>query len=63
MAEIVNLRQARKAKVRTEREKRAEQNRVIHGRSKADRERDAKIAGRSVAFLDGHRLDPDGKDR
>ena len=34
MAEIVNLRRARKAKAKTEREKTAEANRVTHGTPK-----------------------------
>ncbi|TIP55651.1 MAG: DUF4169 family protein, partial [Mesorhizobium sp.] len=37
MADIVNLRQARKQKARADKERLAEQNRALHGRSKADR--------------------------
>ena len=37
MADIVNLRRARKAKARTEAEAEAQANRVQHGRSKAER--------------------------
>lgn len=37
MGEIVNLRQARKAKSRMEAEKRAEENRVKFGRGKAEK--------------------------
>ena len=37
MAEIINLRQARKTKARTEAEATATQNRLTHGRSKAER--------------------------
>jgi hypothetical protein len=36
-ADIVNLRQFRKAKVRSEREAVAEQNRISHGRTKAEK--------------------------
>lgn len=36
-ADIVNLRQARKARSRTDKEKQAEQNRLFHGRSKAEK--------------------------
>ena len=36
-ADIVNLRQFRKAKIRSEREAAAEQNRVSHGRTKAEK--------------------------
>lgn len=37
MAEIVNLKQARKTKVRQEKEKTAEANRLKFGRTKAER--------------------------
>jgi hypothetical protein len=37
MSEIVNLRQFKKAKARASREKEAEQNRVLFGRTKAER--------------------------
>ena len=36
-AEIVNLRQARKAKARNEKERQAEQNRLTFGRTKAEK--------------------------
>lgn len=36
-ADIVNLRQFRKAKARSERETVAEQNRISHGRTKAEK--------------------------
>lgn len=36
-ADIVNLRQFRKAKARTEKEAAAEQNRISHGRTKAEK--------------------------
>ncbi|PZO78956.1 MAG: DUF4169 domain-containing protein [Mesorhizobium amorphae] len=55
--EIVNLRSRRKARDRAEREKTAEANRILHGRTKAEkfsvrREKDA-----AERLLDGHRLD------
>ncbi|BCH24183.1 hypothetical protein MesoLjLc_38460 [Mesorhizobium sp. L-8-10] len=56
MAEIVNLRMARKRKTRDEKERLAQQNRQLHGRSKAEKLRSETEAGRSSAFLDGHRL-------
>lgn len=54
-AEIINLNKVRKAKARAEKEQRAEENRVRHGRTKAERE--AEDARRSVesAHLDGMR--------
>ena len=62
MAEIVNLRRARKSKARNEREKVAEANRVHHGtpvsaRKRADAERT--ITDRN---LEQHRLEQDDKD-
>lgn len=36
-ADVVNLRQFRKAKARSERESEAEQNRIAHGRTKAEK--------------------------
>ncbi|CAG0996731.1 MAG: DUF4169 family protein [Rhizobiaceae bacterium] len=55
MGEVVNLRLARKRKARVDREQVAERNRAVHGRTKAERERDAAEASRTVRFLDGHR--------
>ncbi|MBN9551818.1 MAG: DUF4169 family protein, partial [Alphaproteobacteria bacterium] len=43
MGEVVNLRQARKQKARTEKERQAGENRALHGRTKAERERDRLI--------------------
>ncbi|TGQ69650.1 MAG: DUF4169 family protein [Mesorhizobium sp.] len=58
MADIVNLRQARKQKARLEKDRAAEQNRALHGRSKAEKQRDRLIANRSENFLAGHRREP-----
>ena len=57
MAEIINLRQARKQKARAEKEARAEQNRIAFGRTKA--ERDQIKAERDLADrqLDSHKRD------
>ncbi|QKC83124.1 DUF4169 family protein [Mesorhizobium sp. NZP2077] len=62
MADIVNLRQARKQKARDEKLRVAEQNRALHGRSKAEKHRDRLIADKAETFVAGHRLDPSGKD-
>jgi hypothetical protein len=63
VAEIVNLRQARKQKARAVKDRTAEQNRLLHGRSKAEKLRDRQTASRSNLHLDGHRRGPtDGKD-
>ena len=58
MAEIVNLRQARKHKARSEKERVAAENRAIHGRSKLERELKSQIDRKASTFLDGHRRSP-----
>ena len=55
MADIVNLRMARKTKARNEKERIAEQNRLLHGRSKAEKLRAQAEAGKASSFLEGHR--------
>ncbi len=55
MADIVNLRQARKQKARAEKERVAGQNRALHGRAKAEKERDRLVAERGEDFVAGHR--------
>ena len=55
MGEIVNLRQARKQKARSEKERLAGENRALHGRSKAERERDRLTADKTDKFIAGHR--------
>ncbi|PVE25360.1 DUF4169 domain-containing protein [Microvirga sp. KLBC 81] len=61
MAEIINLRQARKQKARAEKEARAEQNRITFGRTKA--EKDLTRAERDLARrrLDSHKRDENEK--
>ncbi len=57
MAEIVNLRRARKGKARAEKEARAADNRVRFGRTKAEK-RESEIESRRVAQkLDGKKID------
>lgn len=61
MAEIINLRKARKAKARAEAEVTAAANRTRFGRPKAERDAQSSEAARSAKILDGHRRDdPDG---
>ncbi len=55
MGEIVNLRQARKQKARTEKERQASENRALHGRTKAERERDRLTSQKAEKFVTGHR--------
>ena len=58
-AEIVNLRRFRKRPTRDEREREAERNRRLHGRTGADKKREAAERQRSERHIDGHRLQPD----
>jgi hypothetical protein len=60
MGDIVNLRQARKQKARDEKLSVAEQNRALHGRSKAEKQRDRLIADKAEKFVAGHRREPAG---
>lgn len=55
MADIINLRQARKAKARDDKERAAAANRAKYGRSKAERDADRLEDARRERELDGHR--------
>lgn len=59
-ADVVNLRQARKAKARVDREKEAEENRRFHGMTKAEREKAADAQERLKRHVEGHRRETDG---
>ncbi|TIS94968.1 MAG: DUF4169 family protein [Mesorhizobium sp.] len=61
MAEIVNLRQFRKQKARADREQAAGQNRTLHGRTKAERQRDRMVADKSERFVAGHHREKPGE--
>jgi hypothetical protein len=61
MGDVINLRQARKQKARAAKEQAAEQNRLLSGRSKAEKLRDRQSAERSNLYLEGHRRDPSGR--
>lgn len=61
MAEIVNLRQARKAKLRAEGERQAAANRAKFGQTKGARELARHEAERAARLIDGARRE-DGKD-
>ena len=63
MAEIVNLRQARKRRIREEKDRQAAQNRASHGRTRSQKSVEALTRDKARAFLDGHRRDePSGRD-
>lgn len=56
-AEVVNLRQARKARRREEDEQRAAANRARFGRTRAERDAGAAEASRAARALDGARIE------
>jgi hypothetical protein len=57
MGEVVNLRQARKARRRGEKEKLAEANRLAFGRQKAEKATRRADRDRLARFVDGHKRD------
>jgi hypothetical protein len=57
MAEIVNLRRARKAKDKAEKAKAADANRVTHGTPKNLRDLAKARAEKAARDLDGHKKD------
>jgi hypothetical protein len=58
VAEIVNLRQARKRKARDDKARIAEQNRAAFGRTLDERERARRLAEKAGRHLEGHRREP-----
>jgi hypothetical protein len=59
MTEIVNLRQARKRKLRAEKDQEAAENRAKFGRTKGEKKRIATEADRDRRLLDQARLTRD----
>ncbi len=57
MSDVINLRQQRKAKTRVEKEKNASQNRVLHGQTKAQKQKTKLESERGKRLLDGHKLE------
>jgi Domain of unknown function (DUF4169) len=55
MAEIINLRRARKAATRKDKEAQAAANRLAHGRTRAEREATQAETARAARLLDGAR--------
>ena len=62
MAEIINLRRARKTKAKGEKDKTAEANRVLHGTPKHLRKLSDAQKDKTEQRLSEHRLDKDGDD-
>ena len=59
MADVVNLRQARKRKERADKEQQAAENRAKHGRTKGEKARGTADAARARRQLDQARLTED----
>lgn len=56
MGEVVNLNRFRKARLKAEQEKLAEENRVRHGRGKSEKTQTVKDRERAELDLDGKHL-------
>lgn len=54
---VVNLNKFRKKKARADRAKQAEINRIRHGRTKAEKEKELTERERAARLLEGHRLE------
>ena len=61
MADIVNLRQARKAKARAAKDLAAEENRRLHGMTKAERVKSETARRQLTRHIEGHRRETDGE--
>lgn len=57
MSKVVNLNQFRKRKAKLAKEQQAETNRRLHGRTKAERQRDLLQKKKLETQVDGARLD------
>lgn len=62
MGDVVNLRQFKKTKARSEKEKHAEQNRLSHGRTKAEKSLTSAINEKAEKALDQGKLEKSQKD-
>lgn len=59
MAEIINLKRARKDKARRDHDSKAAANRQLFGRTKAQKIADEADAGKSRRLLDGKKIEPE----
>lgn len=59
MADIINLRRARKTKAREDKEAVAAENRLKFGQSKSERKLQDALEQKAVRLLDGHKRDPE----
>ena len=58
-ADLINLRRARKAKVRVERDQQIAEKRRLFGRTKAEKQIEAAKREHAERKIDGHRLQKD----
>ena len=56
MADIINLNKRRKAKKRIDKEKKAVENRIKHGRSKQEKQQAKLAEEKAKKHIDGHKL-------
>ncbi|MDR6756593.1 hypothetical protein J2Y48_001886 [Mycoplana sp. BE70] len=62
MSDVVNLRQFRKQKARSEKERQAEQNRISFGRTKAEKNLTRALNDKAEKTLDQGRIEkPEGR--
>ena len=57
MGDVINLRKVRKQAKKRDDAERAAANRIVHGRSKVERELQARNVDRQNRHLDGHKID------
>ena len=58
MSDIINLRQFKKRKTRSEKEQLADANRILFGRTKTEKTFAKNQAEKTVSFLEQNRLEP-----
>jgi hypothetical protein len=57
MGDVINLNRFRKQKAKKERARQAEKNRLKHGRTKQERDIDARKKELELRRIEGHKLD------
>lgn len=62
MAEIINLKRVRKAQQKSAKEVEAAQNRITHGRTKAEKNAAKADRERQLRLHEGRRLEDDGEE-
>ena len=58
MSDIINLKQFKKRKARATKEVEADANRILFGRTKAEKSLDKNQNDKQIRFLDQNRLEP-----